>query len=61
MPSINTTLFWNNYDSIYLIQIYVDYIIFGATNEHFYEEFSKMKQAVFEMSMVEELKFFLGL
>ena len=39
----------------------LEYIIFGATNEHFYEEFSKMKQAVFEMSMVEELKFFLGL
>lgn len=45
-----------------VFQIYINDIIFGTTNnEHFYEEFSKMIQVEFEMSMVGELKFFLGL
>jgi hypothetical protein len=41
-------------------QIYVDDIIFGSTNEKFCEEFSKVMPNRFEMSMMGELKFFLG-
>ena len=39
----------------------MDNIIFGATNEPLYKDFSKLIQAKFEMSMVTELKLFLGL
>jgi hypothetical protein len=41
-------------------QIYVDDIIFGSTNETCCEEFSKVMTKRFEMSMMGELKFFLG-
>ena len=44
-----------------IVQIYVDDIIFGATNHCLCEEFSKLMQGEFEMSMMGELKFFLGL
>jgi len=43
------------------VQVYVDDIIFGASNEMLCEDFSKLMQTEFEMSMVGELKFFLGL
>jgi hypothetical protein len=43
------------------VQIYVDDIIFGSTNESLCKEFSKLMQDEFEMSMMEELKFFLGI
>ncbi|XP_020262923.1 uncharacterized protein LOC109838908, partial [Asparagus officinalis] len=43
------------------VQIYVDDIIFGATNESLCKEFSKVMQDHFEMSMMGELTFFLGL
>ena len=42
-------------------QIYVDDIIFGSTNPSFCEEFSDMMSREFEMSMIGELSFFLGL
>jgi hypothetical protein len=41
-------------------QIYVDEIIFGSTDEKFCEEFSRVMTNRFEMSMMGELKFFLG-
>jgi hypothetical protein len=41
-------------------QIYVDDIIFGSTDEKSYEEFSRVMTNKFEMSMMGELKFFLG-
>ena len=44
-----------------LVQIYVDDIIFGATNVSLHEEFSKCMHSEFEMSMMGELNFFLGL
>ena len=44
-----------------LVQIYVDDIIFGSTNPSLCEEFSKCMRNEFEMSMMEELSFFLGL
>ncbi|KAL6318562.1 hypothetical protein AAG906_000640 [Vitis piasezkii] len=44
-----------------LVQIYVDDIIFGATNDSLCEDFSKCMHSEFEMSMMGELNFFLGL
>ena len=44
-----------------MLQIYVDDIIFGSTNQDFCEEFSKMMASEFEMSMIGELSYFLGL
>ena len=42
-----------------IVQIYVDDIIFSATNYYLCEQFSKLMQENFEMSMMGELKFFL--
>jgi hypothetical protein len=44
-----------------IVQIYVDDIIFGSTNENLCKEFSKTMQDEFVMSMMGELKFLLGL
>ncbi|KAK6147692.1 hypothetical protein DH2020_018604 [Rehmannia glutinosa] len=47
--------------SILLVQIYVDDIIFGSTNKELCDKFSNLMQGKFEMSMMGELTFFLGL
>ncbi|WCJ31680.1 Retrovirus-related Pol polyprotein from transposon RE1 [Euphorbia peplus] len=59
---VDTTLFTlkKNKD-ILIAQVYVDDIIFGATNESLCREFSDHMKAEFEMSMMGELTFFLGL
>ena len=44
-----------------MAQIYVNDIIFGATNQSLYEYFAKEMQSEFEMSMIGELTFFLSL
>ena len=44
-----------------MVQIYVDDIIFGFSNPSLCKEFSKLMQAEFEMSMMGELNFFLGI
>lgn len=55
-------LFFKNLNNDFIIvQVYVDNIIFGFTNDFLCQEFSKMMQNEFEMSMMGELKFFLGL
>ena len=46
---------------MFVAQIYVDDIIFGATNQSLYEHFAKEMQSELEMSMMGELTFFLGL
>ncbi|XP_068487091.1 uncharacterized mitochondrial protein AtMg00810-like [Phaseolus vulgaris] len=46
---------------IILVQIYVADIIFGATKDSLCEEFVAAMQGEFEMSMMGELSFFLGL
>jgi hypothetical protein len=46
--------------NILIVQIYVDDIIFCSTNATFCKEFSDTMQAIFEMSMMGELKIFLG-
>jgi hypothetical protein len=45
---------------LFVCQIYVDDIIFGSTNKSTYEEFSRIMIQKFEMSMMRELKYFLG-
>nr|GEY24652.1 hypothetical protein [Tanacetum cinerariifolium] len=60
--SIDTTLFIKKKDEhIMVIQIYVDDIIFGSTNPKYCTKFSKLVEKHFEMSMMGEMKFFLGL
>ena len=59
---VDTTLFIKKTkNDLLIVQIYVDDIIFGATNHCLCKEFSKLMQGEFEMSMMGELKFFLGL
>jgi len=58
----DTTLFRKDDKTNFLIvQIYVDDIIFGSTNEKTCDDFSNLMQSEFEMSMMRELRFFLGL
>jgi hypothetical protein len=45
---------------LFICQIYVDDIIFGSTNKSTCEEFSRVMVQKFEMSMMEELSYFLG-
>ncbi|GJR28673.1 retrovirus-related pol polyprotein from transposon TNT 1-94 [Tanacetum coccineum] len=59
---IDTTLFIKKKGKhITLIQIYVDDIIFGSSNPKYYKKFSDLMVKRFEISMMGELKFFLGL
>ena len=59
---VDTTLSLKKKDNdILLVQIYVDDIIFGSTNESLCKEFSIDMQSEFEMSMMGELNYFLGL
>src|SRR3954467_11212230 len=56
------TLFTRSYNGDFFVcQIYVDDIIFGCTNTEISKEFAKMTSKKYEMSMMGELKFFLGL
>ncbi|GJW60137.1 retrovirus-related pol polyprotein from transposon TNT 1-94 [Tanacetum coccineum] len=59
---IDPTLFMIKYgEDILLVQIYVDDIIFGSTNPKFSKHFEKLMHGRFEMSLMGEMKFFLGL
>ncbi|KAI3681646.1 hypothetical protein L6452_36448 [Arctium lappa] len=60
--SIDTTLFiYRSNLDICLVQIYVDDIIFGATNKSLCTWFSDLMTSRFHMSMMGEINFFLGL
>ncbi|GJR52122.1 retrovirus-related pol polyprotein from transposon TNT 1-94 [Tanacetum coccineum] len=60
--TIDPTLFMIRYgEDILLVQIYVDDIIFGSTNLKFSKRFEKLMHSRFEMSLMGEMKFFLGL
>ena len=62
MGKIDTTLFIKTKDNdMLLVQIYVDDIIFGATNVSLCEKISKCMHSEFEMSMMGKLNFFLRL
>ncbi|KAK6153282.1 hypothetical protein DH2020_012921 [Rehmannia glutinosa] len=54
-------VFRNKMEEYLLVQIYVDDIIFGSTNKELCDKFSNLMQGKFEMSMMGELTFFLGL
>jgi hypothetical protein len=57
----DSTLFIRKVDKdLFVCQIYVEDIIFDSTNKSFYDKFSKIMTDRFEMSMMGELKFFLG-
>nr|GEV78713.1 hypothetical protein [Tanacetum cinerariifolium] len=60
--TIDMTLFTIRYrEDILLMQIYVDDIIFGSTNTKYTKRFEKLMHSRFEMSLIGEMKFFLGL
>ncbi|KAJ9557345.1 hypothetical protein OSB04_011959 [Centaurea solstitialis] len=60
--TIDTTFFLKKEgDDLLLVQIYVDDIIFGSTNPELCTKFSKIMETEFEMSMMGELNFFLGI
>jgi hypothetical protein len=62
MRKVDTTLLTKKLgNDLFVLQFYVDDIIFGSTNQNFCEEFGKMMANEFEMSMIEELSYFLGL
>jgi hypothetical protein len=55
------TLFTKTIDKdLFICQIYVDDIIFESTNKSSCDEFSRLMIEKFEMSMMGELKYFLG-
>jgi hypothetical protein len=58
---VDSTLFTKKMNKdLFICQIYVDDIMFGSTNKSFCDEFSKIMTDRFEMSMMGELKYFLG-
>ena len=58
--SVDITLFTKRKNkNLLIIQIYVDDIIFGAIKKNLCEQFVKLMQSEFEMSMMGELHFFL--
>ena len=60
--SADTTLFIRkDKNSFVITQIYVDDIVFGATNDSLAHSFAYEMKAMFEMSTVGELTYFLGL
>nr|GEX64827.1 retrovirus-related Pol polyprotein from transposon TNT 1-94 [Tanacetum cinerariifolium] len=60
--SINLTLFITKHgEDILLVQSYVDDIIFGSTNPKLSKQFKQLMHNKFEISMMGELKFFLGI
>jgi hypothetical protein len=62
MGKFDTTLFTKKISKdLFVLQIYVDDIIFGSTNQDYCDEFDKMMAKEFEMSMIGELSYFLGL
>ena len=62
MGAVDKTLFVKHQDKdMILVQIYVDNIIFGSTNHLLCEEFAKCMSQEFEMSLMGELTFMLGL
>ncbi|GJY22749.1 retrovirus-related pol polyprotein from transposon TNT 1-94 [Tanacetum coccineum] len=62
MGMVDNTLFTKKSKShLIIVQIYVDDIIFGFTSQNLCDDFAKIMHDEFEMSMMGELNFFLGL
>jgi hypothetical protein len=62
MESVNKSLFTLNHGTDFLyIQIYMNDIIFGGSSHTLVSRFQKMMKSEFQMSMMGELTFFLGI
>jgi hypothetical protein len=62
MGSVDKTLFTLNHGiDFLLVQIYVDDIIFGGSSHSLVSSFQEMMDNEFQMSMMGELTFFLGI
>ncbi|GKA53902.1 retrovirus-related pol polyprotein from transposon TNT 1-94 [Tanacetum coccineum] len=62
MGMVDNILFTKKKDpNLIIVQIYVDDIIFGSTYQEICNDFAKIMHDKFEMSMMGELNFFLGL
>nr|GEW77504.1 copia protein [Tanacetum cinerariifolium] len=62
MRKVDNTLFTKKKSSnLIIVEIYVDNIIFGSTCQDMCEDFANIMHDEFEMSMIGELNFFLGL
>nr|GEV68492.1 retrovirus-related Pol polyprotein from transposon TNT 1-94 [Tanacetum cinerariifolium] len=60
--TIDPTLFKRRFhDDILVVQVYVDDIIFGSSHPRYIQLFSDLMKSRFEMSMMGEMTFFLGL
>nr|GEX12727.1 hypothetical protein [Tanacetum cinerariifolium] len=60
--TIDPTLFIRRFhDDILVVQVYVDDIIFGSSHPRYTQLFSDLMKTRFEMSMMGEMMFFLGL
>nr|GFB03330.1 retrovirus-related Pol polyprotein from transposon TNT 1-94 [Tanacetum cinerariifolium] len=60
--TIDPTLFIRCFhDDILVVQVYVDDIIFGSSHPRYTQLFSDLMKSRFEMSMIGEMTFFLGL
>ena len=59
---IDKTMFYKIHkNDMILVQVYVDDIIFGSTNDQLCSRFVKLMHSRYEMSMMGELNYFLGL
>jgi hypothetical protein len=62
MEKVDTTLFTKKIGKdLFVLQLYIDDIIFGSTIQDYCDEFGKMMANEFEMSIIGELSYFLGL
>jgi hypothetical protein len=62
MVSVDKTLFTLNHGTEFLfVQIYVDDIIFDGSSHTLVSRFQEMMESEFQMSMMGELTFFLGI
>jgi hypothetical protein len=60
--SVDKTLFTlNHVTDFLLVQIYIDDTIFGGTSHTLVSRFQEMMESEFQMSMMGELTFFLGI
>ncbi|GJW16446.1 retrovirus-related pol polyprotein from transposon TNT 1-94 [Tanacetum coccineum] len=60
--TIDPTLFLRRFDNdILVVHVYIDDIIFGSTNPRYTQLFADLMKSRFEMSMMGEMTFFLGL
>ena len=61
MGKVDTLFIKNKDEHIIVVQIYVNDIIFGAINESLCDYFSKRIHSEFEIRIMREFNFFLGL